>query len=116
MTNVFPDFNPVKNISKETNLGVEWANEIIKKSNDPMSIDQIRGKFDPSIPFQVKCVRDVVPGKNDTPYRVANGIPVGQIITITGLPDKYGHYPCDYVDHLGTGFNIHPSLEKWVLV
>lgn len=105
----------VKNNDK---LGTKFATEVLKNTNKLMSIDQIRGKFDPPFPFQVRCGVNIIPHPNHTPYNTNHGgIPVGTIIEVVSGPDGYGYYTSNYMStESSLAFVIHPSLEKWILV
>lgn len=98
-------------------LDIDLVSDILKNTNKPMSISQIIHKFNPAIPFQVKCVRNILPDADSTPYNVDHrGIPVGAVINITEPPGLFGYYFSDYVVVSSGGTRIHPNLEKWVLV
>lgn len=69
--------------------------DIVEKTNEPMSLDEIVAKFDPGFPFRVR--------------KVANGYE-GNIFTITGFivrkkGDTRSHPPCPrvWLEFIGGG-------------
>lgn len=90
---------------------VALAEEVARKANEPMSIDQIRGRFQVTFPFQVRKVT-----RSGGMNKVAQVFHVGQVISITGHSSKYpGNYSTDYSKE-DTDWTTPGSLEQWVLV
>ena len=83
---------------------VDLARKIADNSNNPMSIDQIKGKFELNFPFSVRKVTN--------PH---NGIiPINDRITIFEFhPEKPGQYLIQWGDKKGV---TEGSTEQWVLV
>ena len=93
----------------KTSSIVEAARKLAEDSSKPMSIDQIRAKFDPPFTFQVKKVVGT-PGPTDWP--------IGQVVTITafdrGTP---GFYEVDRLPDTGELLVKTPAdIAIWVLV
>ena len=83
---------------------VELARDIARKSNEPMSIDEIRAKFDPAFPFQVKKV--VKPA--------GTLLEVGAVVEIVGYhPTVEGSYNCAF---LAFDWAAPGNYQQWVLV
>lgn len=86
---------------------VKLVEQMVEKSNDPMSIDEILIKFAPNFPFSVKKVVDV--GYPDRKIAFA----VGQIILIEDTAIISGS---NWYFASNFKWRIPGDLKQWVLV
>lgn len=93
-------------VKKQVSDIVKLATEIATNANKPMSIDQIKGKFQVEFPFNVKKVILHPSAANHIT------LPVGLVIEVKGLK-KAGEYVVETKNGL---FWTPGEYEQWVLV
>lgn len=83
---------------------VAFARKIAHRSNEPMTLNEIKGKFQLEFPFTVKKVVDA-----GMRYQVS--YPVGTVLTVLDYSTKErGHYDLD------SGSYTPGDLAQWVLI
>lgn len=80
------------------------VNEWIKKSNQPMSIDQIVISFGVRPPFQIKKIKN---------YDQAEFIPVNSTVVVEKFDKKDRRYHIKYND---SRYRCIGNIKKWALV
>lgn len=100
-----PSIASVRPKKKVTEI-VKLAEEIVRRSNEPMSIDQIKGKFQLAFPFRVKKVCSV----GNYAETCKDIWPVGIVVTVTGH-DKDGCYAILEENVITPG-----EVKQWVLI
>lgn len=94
--------------TKKTEI-VKLAEEIVEKSNEPMCIDEIRGKFQLEFPFHVKKVIPACKAPDIEVYWL-----IGEVLAVEGFCKNQKGY--DVVDSLRDLAWTDGDAKQWALV
>lgn len=108
------NLSPTKKKQKAKNPIIQLAEDIARKSNEPMSPDEIKGKFQLEFPFTVKRVVGGVKHGTCNCGEVDAALKVGAVLTFTRYDAEQGYFysrcKCPYLNH------IQADSKRFVLI